>query len=544
MPGFDAAGRGWIPVIFLILAALSAISVGCSTGFRLPGNSQNYNVVLISLDTTRSDYVDTGEGARAFTPELKRFAQQAAAFERAYTTIPQTLPAHLSILTSYYPHECEVLSNQYAYDGRYKMLQEILKEKGYSTAGVISLGTISDSTGIAAGFDEYREALDTETVFFASAQQVTREGLKLLKKLKRQKFFLFLHYSDPHSPYAPPSLQGKLIIDVDGNPVTQFNAYQGAVLRTNILLSPGTHRIRFKVDKNPQDFEGFVIRRLKFSKNCSASFRNLEFSKTHYGGSHVLRGAEGEIEVKCSGEGFIKMFQVIPLQGWKASVNYYRQEVEYMDRYIGKFLAALEREQLLDKTIVVILGDHGEGLGERERFFGHIRYLNRQYIEVPLIMHFPGLKARRIAVPVSHINIAPTVLDFLGISHPGFSSQKSLLALIKTGRGKPKPVYSFAFKPSATEDKLSVISWPYQCIYNKDNSETTTREFYNFSLSQSFRKWDEFSPDVINKNSSREYYLLQQSALAVRNVFTIRQYARLNENKKEMEKLKTLGYIQ
>ena len=126
---FDAAGKGWIPVIFLILAALSLISVGCSTGLRLPLDSQDYNVVLITLDTTRSDYVDSGEGARAFTPELKRFARQAIAFEHAYTTIPQTLPAHLSIFTSYYPHDCEVLSNQYTYDGRYKMLQEVLKEK-------------------------------------------------------------------------------------------------------------------------------------------------------------------------------------------------------------------------------------------------------------------------------------------------------------------------------------------------------------------------------------------------------------------------------
>jgi len=508
----------------------------------------DYNVVLISLDTTRSDYVDTGGGAKAFTPELKRFSRKSIVFERAYCTIPQTLPSHLSILTSYFPQECGVYSNQYQYDHRFKMLQQVLKEKRYITAGVISLGTLSSSTGIAEGFDHFLENLNEDTVFFTPAERVTHEGLQLLDKIKKEKFFLFLHYSDPHSPYAPPRVNGCFKIEVDGKPEVQFNSHQGAILRKHIQLAKGTHQIHFKVENHSEDFEAFVIRRLAFSKNCSTEFQNIEYSKTHYNGAHVLKGKEGMIRIHCSDKGFVKIFQVIPLLTWKAAIKYYRLEVEYMDRFVGKFIEKLEKEKLLDKTIVVITGDHGEGLGERERYFGHVRYLNRQFIEVPLIMHLPGIKAKRITMPVSLIGISPTLLELMGIQDHGFNYQHSLLPVITSQNGRnasKRTVYSFAFSPSAAEDKHCVIRWPYQCIFVKDITGTTTSETYNLLLSQSFRKLDEFSPDVLMRHSRKDYLALWRASRQINGALGKQNIARLKikSHEGEIEKLKTMGYL-
>ncbi len=533
-------------IISLIMLVMIIISCG---GADRGVQNNHFNVVLITLDTTRSDYIDTGVGAKAFTPELKSLSQKSIVFERAYCTMPQTLPSHLSILTSYLPHECGVYSNQYNYDGRHAMLQQFLEEKGYMTAAVISLGTLASSTGIAKGFAIFRENLNADQVFYATAEQVTQEALQLLNQIKKEKFFLFLHYSDPHSPYAPPRVRGSFKIEIDGETAAELNAHQGAILRKQWEIPGGLHHIRFSVDP-PEDFDGFVIRRLEFSNNCSVSFENIEFSTKHYGGSHVLRGNEGTIRVKCQGNqpGSVKLFQVIPLLTWKAAIDYYRREVEYMDRQVGKFLHTLEKEKLLDNTIVVITGDHGEGLGERERYFGHVRYLNQQFIRVPLITYFPGMKPKRISTPVSLVGISPTLLEFMKYKNTGFKASESLLNIINHQGTKkplqPKPVYSFAFKPSALEDKRSIIHWPYQCIYNKDINGSINSEFYNLSLSQSFRKWDEYSAEVIMRYSRRSYFALQKAIRQWNGVFAKPHLVNSKTHRTDTEQLKSMGYLQ
>ena len=528
-------------IVFLFSLVLPVLISGCSD------KPKEYNVVLISMDTTRGDHVDTGPGARAFTPELKRFAQKSAVFDHAYCTIPQTLPSHLAILTSHLPHECGVQSNQFIYDGRFQMLQQRLKNNGYSTAACISLGTIDSGTGINTGFDLFLEKLNPPEVFYTTAEKITNEGLRVLNSIKHNKFFLFLHYSDPHTPYAPPSANGQLKIYLDDKPVTVINAHQGSILRQNLPLTAGNHVVRFQLETNLEDFDGFVLRHLKFSENCAPVYQNIEYSKSHYNGSHIIKAmngtVSGEIRVACKGEGSMKLFQVIPLLTWRAAIDYYRQEVEYMDRHVGRFLRTLEKEKLLDHTIVVITSDHGEGLGERERYFGHVRYLNRQFIEVPLIVYLPGMKPRHFSQPVSHIGIAPTILDFTGIATGTNVRTKSLLTMIKSGNAAASPVYSLAFSPSAVEDKLSVISWPYQCIFSKDGSGTLNKEFYNFTLSQSFRRIDELSPSVVIRNSSKEFQFLQQSYNRLSSAFKNRYFAKMKRSKTEIEKLRTIGYL-
>jgi membrane-anchored protein YejM (alkaline phosphatase superfamily) len=521
---------------------LVLLAAGCAR------ETKDFNVVLVSLDTTRGDYVDTGRGARAFTPELKRFSRKAVVFERAYCTIPQTLPSHLSMLTSYFPGECGVYSNQHQYDGRHKRLPETLKQNGYATAGVVSLGTLSSDTGIAGGFDRYLEGLNDEQVFYTTAERVTREAERLLDEIGKQKFFLFLHYSDPHSPYAPPNVRGRFTISVDGKTEAAFNAHQGAILRKTIVLAPGTHLLRFKLESHVEDFDAFVIRHLKFSKNCRYTFKNIEFSRKHYNGSHVMKGNEGVIRVTASGEGEVKIFQVIPLVNWKAAMNYYRLEVEYMDRYVGKFLRKLETMGLMKRTVVVIVGDHGEGLGEREHYFGHVRYLNRQFIEVPFMIYLPGTAPRRIGRPASLVSISPTLLEFLGIRDDSFQYQRSLLTVIRSGKNDvpgddgAAPVYSFAFSPSAVEDKVSVIRWPYQYILNRDKSGEISSELYHLKLSQSSRKWDQFSPAVMKRSSNKTFLFFQQEHRRLVNSFT-GNLARANMDRDRVEKLRTMGYV-
>lgn len=541
----------WKVIIPVITMVMVYVSMGCAK------RSEDYHVVLITLDTTRNDYVDTGNGAKAFTPELRRFSRRAVVFERAFCTIPQTLPSHLSMLTSYSPHECGVPDNQHTYDGRHPMLQQVLKEKGYTTAAVTSLGTVASNTGIALGFDEFKENLNSGQVFYATAEQVTNSAIQLFRENvnAKKKSFLWVHYSDPHSPYAPPTSLGTFSIGLDGNEVVGFNPYQGAILRKKIPFSPGVHRVTFNLgpDSEYRNFEGFVLRRLTFSKNCSVVYNNIEYSTAQYNGAYVMKGPKGEVTVKCKGkqDGYMEIFQVIPLLTWKASLNAYRREVEYMDRWVGRFLRTLEKVKSREQTIVIIAGDHGEGLGERERHFGHVRYLNRQYIEVPLMIYLPGVKPRHISTPVSIAGITPTVLEYLGYEREnGFETRihLSLLEIARSGKAydAPATVYSYGFRPSAIEDKISVIRWPYQAIFSRDNAAVVTSEIYHLGLSQSFRKWDEYSADLLMRHSRNQYLDLVKRFQYVSVVWKTKTMARLKGKMMtptEIERLKSMGYV-
>lgn len=525
--------------LFLLILLFSAfLCLGCS-----PKERKDYNVIFINLDTTRYDYIDTGRGAKAYTPELKKFSAQSIVFENAFSTSAQTLPSHLSVFTSHLPHDLGIFSNEYVYDGRFKMIQQVFEESGYHTAALISLGTLTSSTGIKAGFKEFKEDLFGPDTFFVPAEKMTLEAVKMIHKLKNRCFFLFVHYSDPHTPYAPPDVEGRFEICIDGQSIAHFNSYTGAILRKNLPLSKGSHLIEFKVKHSFEDFRHFIIRKLSLSPGCSSTLENLDYSEHLYEGSYIMNRPEGRINVSCQEDSYVEIFQIIPILKEKASVEYYRREVEYMDRFVGKFLRELEAIGLLRKTIIVIFGDHGEGHGERENFFGHTRFLNRQFIHVPLILRIPGVESKRLSAPVSLISISPTVLEFLGIHERSFISRESLLKDVQKERSKERLVYSFAFRPSTRIQKLSIIKWPHQAIFYWNHGQLKKKEFYNLLLSQSFSERDAIEEEVIRKNSKQVHELFQKKWLKLKDIFSLTYPQRKTSDRETLEHLKTLGYV-
>jgi arylsulfatase A-like enzyme len=112
-------------------------------------------------------------------------------------------------------------------------------------------------------------------------------------------------------------------------------------------------------------------------------------------------------------------------------VERYDYEIAYTDKYVGEILAGLEAAGVADKTLVVILSDHGEGFGdhrmagERKFFHGHTLY--DEVLRVPLIMAVPGLTPRVVDEQVQLIDVAPTLADLVHISAPTSFQGRSLL---------------------------------------------------------------------------------------------------------------------
>ena len=112
----------------------------------------------------------------------------------------------------------------------------------------------------------------------------------------------------------------------------------------------------------------------------------------------------------------------------RATALAYDQEARYTDDYVGPFLARLARLGLSERTIIIILSDHGEEFGEHGGM-GHGRTLHQEVLRVPLVISAPGLLApTQVTAPVSLLDVVPTVLDLLGLEAATGQRGISLLA--------------------------------------------------------------------------------------------------------------------
>lgn len=123
----------------------------------------------------------------------------------------------------------------------------------------------------------------------------------------------------------------------------------------------------------------------------------------------------------------------------------YEAELGYVDDLLGNFWKLLEQPDLLDKTLIVFTSDHGEGLGDHSES-SHGYFIYQSTIWVPLIVRWPAGTApfpARVNEPVSLIDVAPTILKFLGVQQPVQFQGRSLLRLLKGGpSGRGEEIYS------------------------------------------------------------------------------------------------------
>ena len=167
------------------------------------------NVLVISIDTCRADYLGCYGFDRRTTPNIDALAAEAIVFENAYSPVPMTLPAHSSMMTGTIPPYHGVhdnLTDKLAESN--VTLAEILQEKGFKTSAVVSAIVLEPKFGLNQGFQEYQGEFNRSFEGDPFAEQkgeiTSRQACQWLGENSGQPFFLFLHYYDPHVIYQPP----------------------------------------------------------------------------------------------------------------------------------------------------------------------------------------------------------------------------------------------------------------------------------------------------------------------------------------------------
>ena len=174
-------------------------------GFIDRKNPRHPNVVFIVVDTLRSDHTSMADPDRRTTGYLRNtLLPDSLYFSKGSSNSPWTLPSVASMITSRYPSQLGIRSLISKIDDREFTVAELMREEGYRTGAVISHILLQKSYGISQGFDYFNDrniSGEFGNHIAVSSPGVTEDALKFIRARKNEKFFLFLHYFDPHYIY-------------------------------------------------------------------------------------------------------------------------------------------------------------------------------------------------------------------------------------------------------------------------------------------------------------------------------------------------------
>lgn len=394
----------------ILLAVLPLLTCSGSTE-REPQVVQERppNVLVISLCSVRADHTSLLGYPRATTPHLERLAADGWVFEHAVTPWPKTTPAFAALVTGKYGHDngvMRVTGGQRLAD-EHTTLAEVLRARGYATAAFVSSGALNHGTNIfQQGFARVDETFRVDSPF----PSTTQRALEWIAGEREVPFLAWVHYNNAHLPYYAPGAPKDLFVgDRHYDPTRK------------VTLSDG----------KPLD---------------------LPVDDDHPHRTQILRP---------------DMFGVRPevvLGGGRKELAFYVARYDAgifgADRMIGDLLDGLHETGVLDETIVAVVGDHGEALGDHGYYFGHGRLPYDDVGRVVLLIRPPGGGGpQRVRQPVSTLGLAPTLLTMAGAPIPEGMAVGSLLD------EEARPSLVFAESGYSLDYPLSVRDERWKLIY-------------------------------------------------------------------------------
>ena len=421
---------------------------------RVSGLGLGTNVIFVVVDTLRADYTFGENGVQ--TPALEALARDGLRFRGALSHAPMTLPSHTTLFSSRYPHVNGVTNNGQRVPSGVPLLADWLKECGYHTTGVVSIGTLWTShtgTGVDRGFLRY----DDTTKDLPQAHQTKRRLWPVLDDLgSHEPFFLFAHFSDPHSPYnAHGSHESTVDVFLDGALIAQLETADMQTWIHTLEAEPGEHVVTLTGDQK------FKVERL----DLHADGERARWEKVEGAVSEKLDRFVFRFENTSSRTQEVEIDLWIHDTPARDEVRRrYALEVAHVDRVLSEFFRELKSLGLYEDSLIVFTSDHGEGLGEHG-IGGHVGGLWEEQVHVPFLLKLPrGQEPPERLVQatdtlVRHLDVVPTVLDLLML--PPMKQQMGL-SLLEEG---DRPHFAETHAPEAKEDILSLRDDRYKLIY-------------------------------------------------------------------------------
>jgi arylsulfatase A-like enzyme len=393
------------------------------------------NVLLLILDTVRAEDLSLYGFQHPTTPHLEALAARGVTFEHAISPSPWTLPAHASLFTGRHPHQLSA-DWERPLDAEDPTIAELLSSRGWATAGFVgNLIYATYETGLDRGFIRYED-------YPTSPAMVARSSLLVRMIVNRVRRWLGFD---------------------------QVLVWKSAESITSSFLDWS----RARADRPFFAFLNYMDAHAPYIPPPELSGR--------FGPARV-----GWAPADLSNR---RDWEADELRMERAE---YDATIAFVDQQIGVLLDSLYTRGVLENTLVMVAGDHGEQFGEHG-LVDHGNSLYRQLLEVPLVIAFGDRlpAGRRVREPVTLRDVPATMLDLLDSPDP--LPGNSLLALVGSSASDDDPAGEIAWEsppvsivsagvrmpdwlPISRGDMQSIVLGGYHYIRNGDGVE----ELYAF----------------------------------------------------------------
>lgn len=335
------------------------------------------DVLFIVMDTTRAKSVSSILGTRGQTPEFDKLAAEGVSFRNANSPATWSLPAHASLFTGHFPSSHEGHDETRFLDSRLPTIASTMASYGWQTLAFSANPYISDTFGLTRGFD-YND--------------------KAWKSGEGARQFSFVYRLADKLGFAAEDKGGSEVVKnirdwwadrpADDPPAFVF---------VNFLEA------HFPFQQLPDQYLRAYAKQ-PFSQLADAS-------QTAFG---VQFGRQLTAEEQA---------RIGPML-----LDMYEGGVRYTDALVGEVIDEWRKRGKLDDTIVVVLGDHGEMMGEHGAF-GHVTSLYQPDLHVPYTIRYPKrIEAGQVVdTPVTTLTVSPTILDLTGLEPLAPMQAKSVL---------------------------------------------------------------------------------------------------------------------
>ena len=425
--------------------------------------SKKTNVLLITIDSLRSDHLSCLGYNRKTTPNIDYIAQEGVLFTEAIANGTGTRTSFPSIMTSTYP----LMYDGYKRISRSRItIAEVLKKNGYHTAAFHSNPYLSRYYGYDKGFDTFEDFF--EFSFITNSKNINNTKEKIRNKIKKHKILykFFKYLKIPYRSYI--TYKNMLYKGYIKNELPYEEA--------NIINKKAIYWLR----DHPDNF-----------------FLWLHYMDVHHPWNPLPKCLEqvcsthvGRLKRILLNTKILEHPEQVNENDLIILKDLYDGEIRYVDFEIQNFLDQLKEMDLYKNTLIVITADHGdEFLEHGDRLHGGPKIYD-EVIHVPLIIVGPKLpKNVVIENPVSLLDLSPTIVDYLDIPKVENWIGNSLIPLING---------------SKHDNSQGVIT---ECWTHNDKGRIT---------SYRTKKW-KYILDI--ENNRRELYNLQKDPKECNNLY-------------------------
>ncbi len=406
------------------------------------------DIIFLVLDTQRADKLGCYGHSRAITPNLDRFAEEAVLFVQGIAPAQWTVPSHASMFTGLYPAAHQVTQSHQALGPERPHLAELLRTAGYDTVAFCNnplVGILNN--GFKRGFQTFYN-------YGGAFPSTPAESSSLPWPLSRlaaayTQFLRRISY-----------------------PIQNFFAQSelAFILSINAWMTPLWSKLANFKGQNERSVTDIVrfLQKREQKKEARPLFLFINLMETHLPfwpprrfvdelAPYLNRDNTAKTTMRAWNREAYRWQAPLaqPLSELDKQVleDLYDAEVAYQDDYLGQLFDLLKQRQNHNNTLTVVVGDHGDGIGEHG-YMGHAFVAYQELVHVPLLLHWPGrLQPNQVQTPASTRRVYHTMLDAaaaLPESHPYLdTAEVKGLSLLETVRGREQEhaAYSEIYPP-------------------------------------------------------------------------------------------------